>query len=49
MTMNEVLAILKDVADGKKNLDLDRLVEEDDNPKTKFRWGSQPPRQHNIY
>lgn len=46
---DEVLAILKDVADGNKNLNLDRLEDEEDKPITRFRWGSQPPRQHNLY
>lgn len=45
----EVIGILKDVSDGKMSVDLPRLEKEDGTPKTKFRWGSNPLRGHDIY
>ncbi len=41
---DDTMLILLDVADGKKSLDLKRVVDEEDKPVTKFRWGSQPRR-----
>lgn len=46
---DEVIGILKDISDGKMSVDLPRLTNDEDKPKTKFRWGSQEPRSHNIY
>lgn len=43
---DEVLAILKDVSDGKKSLNLPVLQNENGLPKTKFRWGGDAPRTH---
>lgn len=41
------LEMLSSIEDGKKSVDLPRLVV-DDVKKTNFRWGSQPPRGHNL-
>jgi len=38
--------ILFEIADGKKSVDLPRLKNDDDTPKTKFRWGSEVRRSH---
>lgn len=43
---NDVLDKLKDIEDGKPSIFLPRYLKDDGNPKTKFRWGSQPPRTH---
>lgn len=42
---NDTLSYLMEVADGKKAVDLPRL-QDDDKPRTKFRWGSQKQKTH---
>lgn len=43
---DEVLAILKDLSNGKRSVDLPRLNTTAGTPKTKFRWGSVDKRTH---
>jgi hypothetical protein len=46
---DEVLGILKAISDGKMSVDLPRLTDDEDKPKSKFRGGSQPTRTHINY
>lgn len=41
---DDVLATLEKIADGKWSIDLPSKADEDNKPKTKFRWGSKPRR-----
>jgi len=43
---NDVMNLLHDVADGKKSLNLPRLVDSEGEIKSKFRWGSETRRTH---
>lgn len=38
--------LLNEISDGKKAVNLEHLTDSDDNNITKFRWGSNTPRQH---
>lgn len=42
----ETLNYLERIADGKIAPDLPRLVDEESEPETKFRWGSDDPRSY---
>lgn len=42
------LEVLTDIEDGKKSTDLPLLQKEDGTPKTKFRWGSQNAKTHEL-
>lgn len=45
---DDVMATLLSIEDGKASVQLPRLLNEDDRPKTKFRWGSQTQRDHDV-
>lgn len=47
-TYEETITMLSDIADGKKSVELPRALDENENVKTKIRWGSQSKRTHNT-
>lgn len=48
LAYEEVRLTLEAIEDGKKSVMLPVATDEEDVIKTKFRWGSQPPREHNT-
>ncbi len=45
---DDVLSTLEAIEDGKKNTTLPTVLNTDDSAKTKFRWGSNAKRVHDI-
>jgi phage gp36-like protein len=43
---DETMAILLEISDGKKAVDLPHKTDDNDIPVTKFRWGGQAAREH---
>lgn len=43
---DDTMAYLLEIEDGKKSVDLPRLLKEDDKPVSKFRWGSEARNEH---
>lgn len=44
---DQTLELLRDISDKKVSVDLPARTDEDEAVITKFRWGSQPAREHN--
>jgi hypothetical protein len=43
---DDTLAYLLEIEDAKKSVDLPRAVDDEDQPKSKFRWGSETKLEH---
>lgn len=43
---DDTMGLLLEISDGKKAIDLPHLADEEENPITKFRWGSNTAREH---
>lgn len=45
---DDTLALLTDIEDAKKSTNLPLLIKEDGEPRTKFRWGSNTQKTHEL-
>lgn len=43
---DDCMEMLDAIADGKRSVDLPRLLDDEENAITKFKWGSRPARSH---